>query len=95
MQSIEEGDVEAHGIVGRLNPSDILTKGLDGPTTTIQRQDLLGITLMNKKSGVTIPSQVKFKPVLTMTSYQAIMKVYADTLTPISWNYLDTLWENI
>ena len=75
MQAIENGEVEAHGIVGNLNPSDILTKGLDGPSTTIQRQDLLGIKLMDKYKGVTIPSKVKFKSVLSMASYQAIMKL--------------------
>ena len=95
MQAIENKEIEAHGIAGRLNCSDILTKGLDGPSTTLQRHDLLGLKLMDKLSGVTIPKYVKCKPVITMSSYQAIMNMYEDIayLQPVVLN--DDVWSTM
>ena len=64
MDSIANGIIEAHGIMGKYNPSDNLTKGLDGSTTTLQRQDMLGIKLMDKHKAVTIPPKVDWKPII-------------------------------
>ena len=58
------GTIEAHGIMGKYNPSDNLTKGLDGSTITLQRQDMLGIKLMDKHKAVTIPPKVDWKPII-------------------------------
>ena len=71
MDAIMNGDIEAHGIMGKFNPSDNLTKGLDGPNTTLQRQDMLGIALMDKAKGVTIPPRIQWKPIIH--NYSAIL----------------------
>ena len=65
MQAIEDGELEAHGIAGKYNPADCMTKALDGPTMTLQRLDILGIKLMDKLDGVVIPPKVKWTPVVT------------------------------
>ena len=92
MDAIANGISEAHGIMGKYNPSDNLTKGLDGSTTTLQRQDMLGIKLMDKYKGVTIPRKFKFKPVLSMSSYQVIMGMYKDTNWTKTIELGDDVW---
>ena len=72
MDSIANGIIEAHGIMGKYNPADALTKGLDGPTTTAQRHDMLGIALMDKGNGVTVPPKVSWKPIIQ--NYMAILE---------------------
>ena len=72
MGAIANGEIEAHGIMGKYNPSDALTKGLDGPTTTAQRHDMLGIALMDKGNGVTVPPKVNWKPIIH--DYMAILE---------------------
>ena len=72
MGAIANGEIEAHGIMGKYNPSDALTKGLDGPTTTAQRHDMLGIALMDKAKGITIPPKITWKPIIH--NYMAIIE---------------------
>ena len=55
MDATKAGLVEPLGISGDCNPSDILTKALDGVKTKLMREDLLGINLMDKEKGVKKP----------------------------------------
>ena len=51
MDAVKAGLAEPCGIKGDFNPSDILTKPLDGVKTKMMREDLLGITIMDKNQG--------------------------------------------
>ena len=72
MDAISNGEIEAHGIAGKLNPSDSFTKGLDGPTLKMQREDMLGIKLMDKQDGVTIPPKIQWRPIIQ--NYMAVIE---------------------
>ena len=50
--------MEPHSINGELNPSDCLTKALDGTKTKVMRDDLLGLKLMDKMKGKTVPKHL-------------------------------------
>ena len=58
MDSIKAGLVEPHSIQGELNPSDCLTKALNGTRTKVMRDDMLGLNLMNKMKGKTVPKHL-------------------------------------
>ena len=58
MDAIKAGLAEPHSIMGEYNPSDSLTKALNGPKTKMMREDLLGIKLMDKKKGVKFPKHL-------------------------------------
>ena len=58
MDSIKAGLVEPHSIQGELNPSDCLTKALNGARTKVMRDDMLGLNLMNKMKGKTVPKHL-------------------------------------
>ena len=55
MDAVKAGLAEPQPISGKVNPSDILTKPLNGEETKVMRQDLLGIKVMDKASGVKKP----------------------------------------
>ena len=55
MDAVKAGLAEPLPINGKVNPSDILTKPLNGEETKVMRQDLLGIKVMDKVSGVRKP----------------------------------------
>ena len=50
--------VEPHAISGECNPSDCMTKALNGVKTKAQRDDLLGISLMDKAKGKKLPKHL-------------------------------------
>ena len=58
MGSIKAGLVEPHSIKGELNPSDCLTKALNGIKTKLMRDDMLGLKLMNKMEGKKVPKHL-------------------------------------
>ena len=55
MDAVKAGLAEPHPIDGKYNPSDILTKSLNGVDTKLQREDLLGINVMDKMMGLRKP----------------------------------------
>ena len=82
MEAVLAKDAEAHGISGKYNPADMYTKAQDGPTTTKWRLDILGIKLVDKSKGVTLPPQLEWKPFIT--NYQAIFNGFVEHLKSLA-----------
>ena len=78
MEAVLAKDAEAHGINGKFNPADMFTKPLHGPETTKWRKDILGIELVDKTKGVTLPPQLKWKPFIP--NYQCIIDDFVGML---------------
>ena len=58
MGAIKAGLVEPHPIQGTHNPSDCMTKTLNGTKTKEMRDDLLGLHLMDKIKGKRLPKHI-------------------------------------
>ena len=82
MEAVLAKDAEAHGINGKFNPADMFTKPLHGPETTKWRRDILGIELVDKTRGVTLPPQLEWKPFIT--NYQSIIAGFVEHLKGIA-----------
>ena len=78
MEAVLAKDAEAHGISGKLNPADVYTKPMDGPTMEKWRHDILGIKIVDKSKGVTLPPQLQWKPFIS--NYQSVFNGYVEQL---------------